>query len=617
MGVLSIGVVGSTDVAEVFRTIGFDVVSGTDFRDTATLISARLETAPDMPVVVCDQMEPGLGPWTRKVSGQTTVAVLGTTPGTQILEDFPGRVELPATVNDLLPLIGFQPTNKPVGSHTINPTGNVTDDEPDRAAEPPALRALPVDEPASDLADIDTAGVDSSSGNGDVVHHRLAAPTVPAVRPQPAQPDADFDDLFDVRNDGDRSPQRKDTAAHNGDSPHRQDTAEPFQPPSILPAAPLAPTSNLQDSAVEGIDVFDNVSQSNEHASTDTSVMESPATGPAVLPSRKQRHAVVSPTVEENYAPDEDDDFFSRRRTVSPDQSTGQPARFGRTSAHRHGEVVLSEAGKGGVGKSTNALLLAWTAAAAGQTVVLIDANRGQADLRKFLRLPKHANLPTVYDAVGADPSEAILKPEEFAEFRRKAGLEVPDFALVLGPPSDVAGEATAQVYGTVIDHARSIADLVIVDTQIVEAQGVLTDLWADLFIPLLREGAWQIGIADESRAGVDNLIDRLTEFQGVGVSNAHTLIVASKYEQFDVEDAAYFRKSFSRFGTFVGATEFDAGFADQMNMGRLLTDSPSVEPTTMQTLLHITGRQDLYAPREETPVRLPKFLRALFGGNR
>lgn len=609
MGVPSIGVVGSTDVAQVFHTLGFDVVSGGDFRDTATRVSERLRTEPDLPVVVCDREEPGLGPWTRKISGQTVVAVLGTTPGSQMLGDFPGRIELPATVNDLLPALGFQATSKPVGSHTILPSGDIEDGS-ESAPPAPVLRALPGEEADAEGVEHGEAGAGSPSSS---FENRY-----PPTSPEPASGGMDdFDDLFDVRTNHAQPPEETsaeptvvaDTAPRHVAGPTRT------LPPREEHPRHMPDQSDTGDEYAELFDITNGVSAAHDTPNETTTVTPADPQRQAENPPQR-----TLPETEPRSEPDdeEDDEFFSRRHTTTvADRHPALQARTGRTSAHGNGDVAFSLAGKGGVGKSTNALLMAWTAAAAGQTVVLIDANRGQADLRKFLRLPKKANLPTVYDAVHADPSEAILRPDEFAEFRRKAGLDVPDFGLVLGPPPDVAGEVTASVYGKVIDHARSIADLVVVDTQIVEAQGVLTDLWAELFVPLLREGAWQIGIADESRAGVDNLLDRLREFQNMGVPNAHTLIVASKYEQFDEEDAAYFRKSFGRFGTFIGATEFDASFADQMNMGRLLTDSPAVAPTTLQTLLHITGREDLYAPPpEDRPVRLPRFLRALFGGH-
>src|SRR5699024_7883543 len=79
---------------------------------------------------------------------------------------------------------------------------------------------------------------------------------------------------------------------------------------------------------------------------------------------------------------------------------------------HRLAEVVVVMSASGGVGKSTVSLNLAQHAAAMGPDnyrVVLVDANRGQGDLRTHLRLHTFTTR-TIYDAAqSGNPAEALL----------------------------------------------------------------------------------------------------------------------------------------------------------------------------------------------------------------
>src|SRR5699024_10910813 len=143
--------------------------------------------------------------------------------------------------------------------------------------------------------------------------------------------------------------------------------------------------------------------------------------------------------------------------------------------------------GKGGVGKSSTAVNMAQYAAETGPDgyrVVVVDANRGQGDLIKRLRLSR-LRIPTVYDAaLSKDPSRALNRPDIFAPHRAQWG-EI-SFALAPAPPFDLGdpGVVSAKVYADVIDYARTQADLVVVDTQIQEE---FADMWDDAFYPLLE----------------------------------------------------------------------------------------------------------------------------------
>lgn len=264
----------------------------------------------------------------------------------------------------------------------------------------------------------------------------------------------------------------------------------------------------------------------------------------------------------------------------------------------KHGEVIIVAAARGGVGKSTTAIALAHLAAEMGLQAVLVDANRGQADVAKYLRLPVN-DLPTVYDAYrNGDPAAAVAMPTAYRHLRDTARLHPLDFGIVLGPPAELADPqyASAAVYGDVIDYARSVADVVIVDTQIVEAHH--TDLWHSALLPLVKGGAWLLALTDESAAGVLNLAERLAEFKQLGVPSARTLVLATKFLEFSDEDVAYFQQKFDTLGTTVGFGGIDDDFHVRINMGVIDIESAAIRSALDAVLLRVTDRPDLFSAR-------------------
>jgi len=144
---------------------------------------------------------------------------------------------------------------------------------------------------------------------------------------------------------------------------------------------------------------------------------------------------------------------------------------------------------------------------------VLIDMNRGRGDIRKFLRLIG-APLPSVYDAaLRGDPRLAIITPDRLTAARH-VRLDNLGFALAMAPPETMldTDQVNAGVYRDVIEEGRTVADLVIVDPQIVEAVDT-SELIDDVVIPALAKDAWALAISDVFMASVDNLKSRLTAF--------------------------------------------------------------------------------------------------------
>jgi len=266
--------------------------------------------------------------------------------------------------------------------------------------------------------------------------------------------------------------------------------------------------------------------------------------------------------------------------------------------SHTHlAPMIISLAAKGGVGKTSSATFLAQRAAeVGGLKVVLIDMNRGQGDIRKFLRLIG-APLPSMYDAaVRRDPRVAIITPDRLTAARH-VRLDNLGFALAMAPPETMldTDQVNAGVYRDVIEEARTVADLVIVDTQIVEAVDT-SGLIDDVVIPALAKDAWALAISDVSMASVDNLKSRLTAFAEAGVPPDRVMFTVNRMSPgavFNPEALAdVFRHATTRvpLAHYVGAVAHDQAIADGMNIGGIEHNLPSIAPMLDTVLFRVTG---------------------------
>jgi len=269
------------------------------------------------------------------------------------------------------------------------------------------------------------------------------------------------------------------------------------------------------------------------------------------------------------------------------------------------------------VGKTSSATFLAQRAAEiGGLKVVLIDMNRGQGDIRKFLRLIG-APLPSVYDAaVHGDPRLAIITPDRLTAARH-VRLGKLGFALAMAPPETMldTDQVNAGVYREVIEEARTVADLVIVDTQIVEAVDT-SELIDDVVIPALAKDAWALAISDVSMASVDNLKSRLTAFAEAGVPPDRVMFTVNRMSPgavFNPEALAdVFRHATTRvpLAHYVGAVAHDQAIADGMNVGGIEHNLPSIAPMLDTVLFRVTGLE-AFDPARHDPRK--KERRGLF----
>lgn len=284
-------------------------------------------------------------------------------------------------------------------------------------------------------------------------------------------------------------------------------------------------------------------------------------------------------------------------------------------SAAGLGSFVINFSGKGGVGKSTTSLQMAHVAAAAGLRVILIDGNSGQGDLRTYLRLNR-TSLPTIYDAAIKSIRSAVLTPD-IINSHREDNLGLINFAFIAAPPDDINDPSviTNQLYQDVITYARRNADLVILDTQIIETSD-RTGVVGQILLPALVHDAWGLGIADMSNTGVNNLNNRLRIFMENGVPQDRLMVMVNKVYPEQATVAATMRKYFNGLGFYLGSIATDLDVQQDMNAGRINIGNQDLRTLMSKALLRITGNDGFRADAEYEPEEAaPKgFFAKVFG---
>ena len=588
----AVAVLGLPELARALTDAGLRVVTGENFRTAAAATNAQLRERP-VPLVFADVAIAGITPWVEKVLRSCRAVLLGvdladgqkriggnTTAAT--------RMAAPAAVDDILTAVGLSGLATGL---VLAADGSVSFS----GASTPAV-AVP-DEAAAVLDQLE-----SMAAMG------LQAPVAPAPLPAtPVQMDPPTPAAVAV------APQAVVPVVPT------QHSAPPLpQVPadfwSVLPPAPAAvapvapPTAPVQ---VPGFDLWD----------------EAPAIPPLPDPVVAPTPAPVcqAPVVPAAEA----DDFFMTAQVDAPPppvppmpvapptpvaashewaaqfpvhavirepapvvvaEQIGVETGYSTALGRRLAPVILSLAGKGGVGKTSIALALAQRAAVIGQMrTVLVDGNRGQGDLRTYLSLNR-SGLPTIYDALTTrDPSKAIVTPGRL-NANRSPDAEQLAIALVQAPPRGLTDTSviTAGLYHDVITAARGVSDLVVVDTQIVE--GAERGMFDDLFIPMLASHAFGLGIADLSSPGVDNLIAHLGEFisQGVPVERLMTMLNrVPATTQYDLQRTS---GALSRYGVFLAAVPADPEVHASMAYGTSIQDNPVLAPVLDQVLMRVTG---------------------------
>ncbi|MGP5048056.1 ParA family protein [Glutamicibacter ardleyensis] len=286
------------------------------------------------------------------------------------------------------------------------------------------------------------------------------------------------------------------------------------------------------------------------------------------------------------------------------------------------GHAVIILASKGGVGKSSSSIQMAHEAGKAGMRVILIDANSGQPDLMVMLGLER-SNLPTIQDAaLSNDVGVCFLSPDQINHFRSHDADQV-TFGFVAAPLSKTnrRGDVSNYFYAQVIEEARRRADLVIVDTQILENDDK-TGIVEEVFVPVLQTGnGWAIGVTECSAVSVNSLEQRFRDLTGPGgIAASKFMTLFNKVDVEDMEEVVSGRaEAFRGFGEVLGAIPESRVAKLAIDNRELELDTPLFSKRILAALLRI-DRSDALLERDREieaimagPEKEPNFLMRLF----
>jgi Mrp family chromosome partitioning ATPase len=264
--------------------------------------------------------------------------------------------------------------------------------------------------------------------------------------------------------------------------------------------------------------------------------------------------------------------------------------------------VIIVFAGKGGVGKSVVSAALAERAASVGgiSKVVLADANRGQGDVRQYLRVS--GPLPSIFDAaVSGRIATAIVGPKRLNP-SRPAGSQELHIGVVLAPTADQADPTvvTPEVYAAVIAEARKASNLVVIDTQISEGWDT-SGIIDGVMIPLILNGAWGVVLSDSSRAGWKHMMERLSHLQAQGAPSNRIIAALNRVAPDAALDPSKVAALIRPYATWAGSAVADPVVATEFDTGRIPGTPGAAETPGFTTLLdailyRVTGL-DAFAP--------------------
>ncbi len=320
---------------------------------------------------------------------------------------------------------------------------------------------------------------------------------------------------------------------------------------------------------------------------------ESATPGPVFAPVH-ERSPVARPT-----GIDEDIDPFAAAEVARPAPVQGQQ----RPSS----PVIIVFAGKGGVGKSVVSAALAERAASVGgiSKVVLADANRGQGDVRQYLRVS--GPLPSIFDAaVSGRIATAIVGPKRLNPSRPVGSQEL-HIGVVLAPTADQADPTvvTPEVYAAVIAEARKTSELVVIDTQISEGWDT-SGIIDGVMIPLILDGAWGVVLSDSSRAGWKHMMERLSHLQSQGAPSNRIIAALNRVAPDAALDPAKVAAVVRPYATWAGSAVADPVVATEFDTGRIpgtpgAADTPGFTQLLDAILYRVTGL-DIFAPASTAP---------------
>ena len=286
------------------------------------------------------------------------------------------------------------------------------------------------------------------------------------------------------------------------------------------------------------------------------------------------------------------------RRTDAVFADSVRTALRGGTVRTGEAEVLFAVSGSGGVGKSSLALAIANRAANRDRRVVLIDGNLGQPDLATCLRIAEAHTLPSIFDAVLAeDPQAGIIGPAELNNVRDPR-LSRLNFALVQGPTAEQleTGAINSRTLADTIHHVRQFADLVVVDTQILERDDP-RGLMSDVIAPELGAGGWALGVAGMSTPGLSNLIEVLERMDRDAVNPGRIMSLINRVPaDIALHNQDRIVGALRDLSVHLGTIWEDNTILTRMNTGEMISDLP-VCAHQIDTILHRILNLPIEAP--------------------
>jgi cellulose biosynthesis protein BcsQ len=241
-----------------------------------------------------------------------------------------------------------------------------------------------------------------------------------------------------------------------------------------------------------------------------TITSEGDAVGPPIQNSQSSNRSAATVVNEPPEArPQAEAPVIPPQRPVAQ-QPEAQPAYGGQLQT----AVLMSVSGKGGVGKTTIGAIQTANYARnhRGAHVLLIDGNAGQGDIRRYLKLnwQSTSNLPDIEDYQRGRQWRDVVVPSSALDAVSDFTAPIP-FDAVLAPPHGAESSTSSPPAELYLSLVRDIAndpekpyDLIVLDTQIIETSytGVMV---YSLLVPLLMEGAYAVGVFDNSTPGFKN----------------------------------------------------------------------------------------------------------------
>lgn len=585
-----VGLIELPELAEAFTDLGLDVITGADFRSAAAEIRDAFRTHGAFPLISADLDAPGLRAWLSTIQKMVPAPIGIIRRDGEHNFDVEGAVDLlvPSTLNELAIGVGLTALDTEAGEQ-VYPTSAAAP----VAAEPVGLELPDFDENHDPFADEEPAaapmpqtGAADEEAEDDFGFEAPVQDQSRVEEPVSAPVDDDWD-TPELQGDAEPAviaPVLTAPAEADDDADDEWDTPTPVviapEPVQIVEPEPEPVVSRRDRRRLE------TVREEEPEAEQPEAAAEEVAPAVSARPVQRFQQVVVE-------APHDASGIFD-------DFEESKLHGSGRSAAGL-GSLIVNYSGKGGVGKSTTSLQLAHAAAEAGLRVILIDGNCGQGDLRTYLRLNR-ADLPTIYDAAIGSPRDAVLTPDMINANRRE-NLGRIGFGFVAAPPDEINDPSIVShgVYRKVIEFARRNADLVIMDTQIIESID-RTGVVSQLLLPALVQDAWGVGITDMTNVGVNNLNSRLRMFIRQGVPSDRLLVVLNKVNPNKIDVASRASNVFEGQAKFLGKVETDDAIYEDMNAGRIAISNPELHSIMCKILLRVTGNEEFRSGAEWTP---------------